>query len=90
MTRKGLTIDLLQFLGDGCDLLDSVLVGGEVRLEGFVLLLQSLDFVEAALAEVLRLQHLLFAAGPVLVDVGLVLELLSEMLEALQPHHLAE
>jgi len=62
---------LLQFLGDGGDLLHAILVGGQVRLKGFVLLLQGLQLVELALAEVLRLQHFLLAARPVLVGIGL-------------------
>lgn len=72
-------------LGNGGDLLDPVLVGGQVALEGLVLLLEGLDLVEAALAEVLALQHLLFAPGPLLVDVSLVLELLGEVVQPLQP-----
>lgn len=49
---------VLEFLCDGGDLLDAVLVRGEVGLEGLVLLLQRLDVVQLALPEVLRLQHL--------------------------------
>lgn len=33
---------------------------------------------------------LLLTPGPVLVDVGFVLELLGEVLESLQPHHFAQ
>lgn len=62
---------LLQLLGNGGDLLDAILVGGQVRLKGFVLLLQGLQLVELALAEVLRLQHLLLATRPVLVGISL-------------------
>ena len=38
----------------------------------------------------LRRKHLLLARGPGLVDVGLVLELLGQVLEALEPHELGE
>ena len=75
----------LELLGDGSDLLDAVLVGSQIALEGLVLLLEGLEVVELALAEVSALQHLLLAFGPVLVDVGLVLELLGEVLKTLQP-----
>lgn len=50
---------------------DAILVGSQIRLEGFVLLLECLQLVELALTEVLRLQHLLLAACPVLVSIGL-------------------
>lgn len=74
-------------MSDGGDLLDAVLVGRQVGLEGFVLLLQRLQFVEAALPEVLALQHLFLSAGPFFMGVGLVLEFLGQMLQALQAHH---
>lgn len=44
---------LLEFLGNSSYLLNAVLVRGKIRLEGFVLLLQRLDFVKLALTEVL-------------------------------------
>lgn len=80
----------LELLGNSGDLLHAVLMGGKIRLERLVLLLQGLELVELALPEVLRREHLLFTAGPVLMSVGLVLELLSQMLEPLEPHHLRE
>ena len=43
-----------------------------------------LEFVEAALLEVLGLQQVLFAKGPLLVDVTLVTELLGQMVQTLQ------
>jgi hypothetical protein len=47
-------LSLLEFLGDGGNLLDAILVGGQVTLEGFVLLFQGFQFGQAARAEVLR------------------------------------
>jgi hypothetical protein len=52
-----------------------------------MLFLQSFQLIQLALPEVLALQHLLFASRPVLMDVGLVLELLSKMFQTFQPHH---
>ena len=45
----------------------------------------NLELVETTLLEVLRLQHLVLAVRPLLVDVALVLELLGEMVQSLQP-----
>merc|ERR550532_796287 len=70
-------VQSVQLLGDGSYLLNSVLVGGQVRLKSFVLLLHRLQLKDLA---VLGRQHFLLAAGPSLVNVSLVLEFLSKML----------
>lgn len=67
----GQQLHLLQLLGNGGNLFDAILVGGQIRLKGFVLLLEGLQLVELALTEVLGLQHLFLATCPVLVSVGL-------------------
>lgn len=46
--------DVLEFLGDGGDLFDTVLVGGQVALEGLVLLLERLELGQPARTEVLQ------------------------------------
>lgn len=68
---EGQQLHLLQLLGNGGNLFDAILVGGQIRLKGFVLLLEGLQLVELALTEVLGLQHLLLATCPVLVSIGL-------------------
>lgn len=60
-------------------------MGCKITLKGLVLLLESLEFVQLAVAEVLALEHLLLALGPALVDLRFVLELLGQMLQPLQP-----
>lgn len=60
-------------------------MGCKITLKGLVLLLESLEFVQLAVAEVLALEHLLLALGPALVDLCFVLELLGQMLQPLQP-----
>lgn len=60
-------------------------MGCKITLKGLVLLLQCLEFVQLAVTEVLALEHLLLALGPSLVDLCLVLELLGQMLQSLQP-----
>lgn len=61
------------------------LVSCQVGFKGFVLLLESLELIEFTVTEVLALQHFLLTRRPGLVDLGLVLELLGQMFQTLQP-----
>ena len=47
-------VEIVEFLGDGGDLFDSVLVGGQVWLERLVLLDQSLQLRQVARSVVFR------------------------------------
>lgn len=89
-TNRSKVLKLLELLSNSCDLLHAILMRREVRFEGLVLLLQSLEIVQLALPEVLRREHLLFTGGPVLVSVCLVLEFLRQMFQSLQTHHLGQ
>lgn len=73
--------NLLEFPGDGGDLFHTILMSCQIAFERFVLLLESFELVETALPEIAALEHLLLAPGPFLVDVGLVLEFLGQMLK---------
>ena len=61
-------VKIVQFLGNGGDLLDSVLVSGQVRLEGLVFLDERLELGEGAGSVVLGFEGFFFAGGPALVD----------------------
>ncbi len=83
-------VEGIQLLGDGGDLFNTILVRGQVGLEGLVLLLHGLQLEDLAVLVVGGAEHLLLARGPGLVDVGLVLELLGQMLQTLKAHELSE
>merc|ERR1712142_922131 len=52
----------IEFLGDSCNLLNTILVSGEVRLEGLMFLLEGLELIKLAVTEVLALEHILLPA----------------------------
>merc|ERR1712018_1119381 len=83
-------VQSVELLGNGSNLLDTVLVGGQVGFESFVLLLHRLQLEDLAVLVVLRTEHLLLARSPCLVDVSLVLELLGQVLEPLKAHKLGQ
>lgn len=60
-------------------------MGSKIALKGLMLLLESLELIQLAVTEVAALEHLLLALGPGLVDLCLVLELLGQVLQPLQP-----
>lgn len=74
----------VKFSGNGSDLFDAILMGGQIAFKSFVLLLKSLELIKPALSVVDALEHLLLTAGPFLMDIGLVLELLSQVFQPLQ------
>ena len=63
-----MVVKIVQFLGDSGDLLDSVLVSGEVGFEGFVFLDERLELGKGAGSIVLGLEGFFFAGGPALMD----------------------
>merc|ERR1719447_1734311 len=91
-------VQSVELLGNGSNLLDAVLVGGQVGFESFVLLLHRLQLEDLAVLVVLRAEHLLLARSPCqdkkripcLVDVSLVLELLGQVLKPLKAHKLGQ
>jgi len=85
---EGVRGDSLEFLCDRGDLLDAILMSREIRLEGLVLLLQGLELVQLALPEVLGREHLFLAGGPILMRIRLMFELLRQMFQSFQTHHL--
>ena len=60
-------------------------MGRKITLKGLVLLLESLELIQLTVTEVTALEHLLLAMGPSLVDLCLVLELLGQVFQPLQP-----
>ena len=88
--RRVVVVERVELLADGGYLLDAVLVSREIGLERLVLLDQCLEVVELAALEVLGVEQLLLAVRPGLVYVALVLELLGQVVEALEAHELGE
>merc|ERR1719228_3055565 len=62
-----MVVQLIELLGDGSDLLHSVLVSSQVALEGFMFPHQSSDLHQGGRLVVLHGQKLLLASGPALV-----------------------
>merc|ERR1712142_198478 len=77
----------IEFMGDSCNLFNTILVSGEVRLEGLMFLLEGLELIKLAVTEVLALEHILLASSPCLMDVSLVLEFFGKMFKTFKPHH---
>merc|ERR1719186_2238023 len=80
----------IQLLSNGSNLLNAVLVGGQIGFECLVLLLHCLQLKDLAVLVVLGAKHLLLAGSPRLVDVRLMLELLGQVLQPLKAHKLGQ
>ena len=79
-----LVAEHVQFLSDRGDLLDSVLVSGQIAFERQMFTRQGSKIVQRALLEVGRFEQVDLALGPFFVNVALVLKLLRQMIESFE------